>query len=45
MQGKYQEALDYYDGILEKDSDYTHAWFGRGVVLIELGESGCFKIL
>ena len=36
-QGKYQEALKCYDEILETDSTYTDAWFGKGVVLGEYG--------
>jgi Tfp pilus assembly protein PilF len=37
-QGKYQEALKCYDEILGMDPNYVKAWYGKGVVLGELGE-------
>ena len=33
----YGDALEFYDKVLELDSGYFNAWYGRGMVLGELG--------
>ena len=35
-QGKYEDALNFYNKALEIDPDYDKAWFNKGMVSLKL---------
>jgi len=35
-QNKYMEALECYNELLEIDSNYIKAWYGKGIIFHEL---------
>jgi tetratricopeptide (TPR) repeat protein len=37
-QGRYEEAIDSYDKVLQIDPDDADAWFNKGITLKKMGK-------
>ena len=42
--GEDEEALNYYNKVLEEDTSYSAAWFGKGSALINTSKIGDIKM-
>ncbi len=37
-QGRYEEAINFYDKVLQIDPDDADAWFNKGITLKKMGK-------